>query len=225
MISRFKWYSVRLPCTVEEALDRLDAFKYHTGQEAGFVVDRAASSFEYYWRTPMYLNSIDEGGEAVRSEVFSLSRQKVELIKGRCLIFRIQDPPRSSKELFNMLEGTLGFGFGATALAVGDATIKQAIKGFNSVALNSIKFSGAISEASALARVEVASKRGLQMSLLDRFALDGRTVESASYSVMTKGISGQVGFTRSGICKISGDLAPLILSKVESCLLSHYRCD
>lgn len=221
MISRFKWYSVRLPCTVEEALDRLDAFKYHVGQEAGFVVDRAAGSFEYYWRTPMYLTSIDEDGEAVRSEVFSLSRQKVELIKGRRLIFRIQDPPRSSKELFNMLEKTLGFGFGATALAVGDATLKQAIKEFKSVALNSIKFSGGISEASALARVEVASKRGLEMSLLDRFSLDGRTVESASYSVMTKGISGQVGFTRSGICKISGDLAPLILSKVESCLLNH----
>ncbi|MBD8575004.1 hypothetical protein IFR09_13235 [Pseudomonas syringae] len=221
MISRFKWYFVRLPCTVEEALDRLDAFEYHAGQEAGFVVDRTSDSFEYYWQTPMYLTSIDEDGETVRSEVFSLSHQKVELIKGRRLIFRMQDPPRSSKELFNMLEKILGFGFGATVLAVDDATIKQAIKGFNSVALNSIKFSGAISEASALARVEIASKRGLEMSLLDRFALNGRIVESASYSVIAKGISGQVGFTRSGICKISGDLAPLILSKVELCLLSH----
>lgn len=221
MISRFKWYLVRLPCTVEEALDRLDSFKYHAGQESGFIVDRGTDSFEYYWRTPMYLTSIDEGGEAVRSEVFSFVQQKVELIKGDRLIFRIQDPPRSSKELFNTLEKTLGFGFGVTVLAVSDSTIKQAIKGFSAVTLNSIKFSGALNEASALARIEVASKRGLETSLLDCFGLDSRTVESASYSVTTKGISGQVGFTRSGICKISGDLAPLILSKVESCLISQ----
>lgn len=220
MISRFKWYAVRLPSSKAEAFKKLEDYKYGAGLESGFIVDRLASSFEYYWKTPLYAISINDDGEATRSEIFSVSRQQVGVIGNEKLVLRIQDPPRSSKELFNALEKVLGFGFGCSALVANDALIKQAVCNFHSVVLNSIKFSGGVSDISALARVELVSKQGLDVGSLGKFGLDNRTVESASYSVKYKGLSGQVGFTRTGLCKISGDLTPLILSNVESFLLS-----
>ena len=219
MISRFKWYMVRFPRSVAETLQKLENYRYSENQSRGFVVNTATSSFEFFWPTPVYATAIDEDGQSRRSEFFSISRQQVDLLVGKKMILRMQDPPRTLKELLNTLEDLIGFGFACEHIPITDQIISSAIADFHSVALNSVKFSGGLPNISALARVELVSKIGLEQKRVEEFGLQGLVIESASYFVKLKMLSGQVGFTRTGLCKISGDLAPLIQSKIENCIM------
>lgn len=223
MISRFKWYAVRFPTPLTEIFKKLENYRYSESQLRGFVVDASTSSFEFFWPTPVYATSIDESGQSSRNEFQSVSRQQVNILIGKKVILRMQDPPRSSKELFNVLEDLMGFGFVCEQIPVTDQIIRRAISGFHSATLNSVKFSGGLPKMMAIARIELASKNGLEQGRIEEFGLHGLVVESASYFVKYKALSGQVGFTRTGICKISGDLAPLIQSRVERCMMESTR--
>ncbi|POD79255.1 hypothetical protein [Pseudomonas syringae] len=223
MISRFKWYAVRLPLSKAEAFQKLEHYRYGDGERSGFIVDAVASSFEFYWPTPIFATSIDEYGQAQRSEIFSVSQQRVDILGTEKLVLRIQDPPRSSRELLNTLERLFGFGFVCEQVPVTDALIKKAITEFHSVTLSSVRFSGGLPDIAALARIELTSKQGLKLGIVDGFNLQGVSIESANYSIQYKGLSGHIGFTKSGICKISGELSPLIQSKIEDCIQQSIR--
>jgi len=225
MISRFKWYAIRFPCTVAEAFQKLESYRYDPTQATGFVVDTSDSSFQFFWTAPIFATIIDSDGVSNRNEIFSVSSQQAHILGTDRLVMRMQDPPRSSRELLNSLEKLLGFGFTCEKITLTDALIRKSIESFHSVTLNSIKISGTIPSMSAIARVELASKTGIEIDKIDNFQLEGMIVDSASYTAKYKGLSGSVGFTRSGMCKISGDLGPLIQSNIEKNLLSLASAD
>jgi hypothetical protein len=222
MISRFKWYAIRFPCTVAEAFQKLEGYRYDPTRATGFVVDESNLSFQFFWTTPIYATVIDSDGVSSRNEIFSISSQSAKILGTDRLVMRMQDPPRSSRELFNSLERILGFGFTCEKIMITDEVIRKSIESFGSVTLNSIKISGSIPSMSALARLELVSKEGVDFNKIDDFKLERVLVESALYATKHKGLSGSVGFTRSGICKISGDLGPLIQNNIERCLLDLF---
>lgn len=223
MLSKYKWYVVRFPVPLLEVFRRLDAYRSKDSQVRRFVTDVDNLSFEFFWQTLIYATSIDDDGVEQRSEVFSVNRQKVDIVGEDKMLFRLKDPPRSSKELLNTLEDLLGFGFVCQPFIVTDEIVLEAISEFSPVILNSVKLSGGIPKMTAVARLELASKLGLDREQIDNFGLQGVAVESASYLVRHKGISGQVGFSRTGMCKISGDLSPLIRARIEECVLGAVR--
>lgn len=219
MISRFKWYAIRFPCSVAEAFQKLERCRYDPTQATGFVVDASDSSFQFFWTTPVFATIIDSDGVRSRNEILSVSSQQVHILGTDRLVMRVQDPPRSSRELFNSLERLLGFGFTCDKITVTDALVRKSIDFFHSVTLNSVKISGSIPSMLAIARVELASKIGVEIDQVENFKLEGMIVDSASYTAKYRGLSGSVGFTRSGMCKISGELGPLIQSNIEGNLL------
>ena len=220
MLARYKWYTIRFPRPLPETFARLDAYRQDDGQTRSFMTDIASSSFEFFWRTPLYATSIDVDGQEQKSEFFSTNRQKAQIVGEDKLLLRLENPPRSSKEMLNCLENIVGFGFVCQPVLVTENIILNAISGFSPILLSSIKMSGGIPSIVAVGRVELASKVGLDKEHLDSFGLEGVTVESASYSVRHNSLSGQVGFSRTGICKISGELSPLLLTRIEHSILA-----
>jgi hypothetical protein len=223
MISRFKWYAVQVPCSVEELLHRLARSRYEPTLHTGFIVDTPERSFQFFWRTSIYATTIDLDGVSKQDEVVSICSQKVKILGTDRLIFRMEDPPRSSKELLNNLDKILGFGFSCQQILVTDQIVRDSIKTFQAITLNSLKLSGSISSISAIARVEIASKVGINPESIEGFGLSQSVVDAGSYSVRYKGLTGQVGFTRTGICKLSGDLTPRIQACIETTLMSGLR--
>jgi hypothetical protein len=219
MISRFKWYSVRLPCSIAEALQKLDEHRYVPEKKSGFIVDALARSFQFYWKTSIYATTMNADGESQREEVTSLCSQQVDILGDERLVFRMQEPPRSLREMLNALDKVLGFGFACEQINVSDKLVKKSIEDFGAATLNSIKMSGAVGGIAAIARIEIASKIGIDQDLISGFGLTSSVIEAGTYSVRYKGLSGQVGFTRSGLCKISGDLSLRIQSVIESNIL------
>lgn len=220
MLAKYRWYTVRFPRPLPETFALLDAYRQDDGQKRSFATDLASSSFEFFWRTPLYATSIDDDGQEQRSEFFSTNRQKAHVVGQNKLMLRLENPPRSSKEMLNCLEDVVGFGFVCQPVVVTEEIVLQAISEFSPIILSSVKMSGGFPSIAAVGRIELASKAGLDKSHLDSFGLEGATVESASYSVRHRGLSGQIGFSRTGVCKISGELAPLLMSSVERSLFA-----
>lgn len=220
MISKFKWYAVRLPCSVEQALQKLEEGRYEPTQRTGFIVELGERSFQFFWKTTLYATMIDSDGTSRREEITSVCSQKVKILGNKRVIFRMEDPPRSSKELLNSLDKIFGFGFSCEQIFVTDELIRRSVESFHSLTLTTLKLSGAISSISAIARVEIASKVGIDQKSIDNFGLSHPVVDAGTYSVQYKGVTGQVGFTRTGMCKISGDLAERIKVNIENALLN-----
>ncbi|WP_116866822.1 hypothetical protein [Pseudomonas syringae] len=220
MISRFKWYSVSLPCSVGEALQRLEEGRYDPSQRTGFIVDAGERSFQFIWKTSIYATVIDSSGSSSREEITSVCSQKIQVLGEEQIFFRLEDPPRSSKELLNALDKIIGFGFSCEQVVVTDELIRNSIEPFHSITLNTLKLSGAISSIAAIARVEIASKEGIDQESIENFGLSQSLIEAGTYSVRYKGSSGQVGFTRTGLCKISGELTARIKASIESNLIN-----
>ena len=65
------------------------------------------------------------------------------------------------------------------------------------------------------------SKEGIDPASISLIDVANFTVDAASYEVTYNMIKGQIGFTRSGACKISGMLTPLILGKIEEAVLNN----
>lgn len=223
MISRFKWYAVRLPCPPGEAFEKLEQHRYEPDKTSGFIVDPTERSFHFFWKTSFYANTLNSDGESHKEEVLSLSSQKVTVLGDECIVFRTQDPPRSSREMLNALDKVFGFGFTCEQIFITEKLVRASIESFEAITLNTVKLSGAISSISAVARVEIASKVGIDQMSISNFGLSDPVIDAGTFSVRYRGSTGQVGFTRSGVCKISGELAPRLQAMIESKILKNAR--
>jgi hypothetical protein len=183
MISKFKWYAVRLPCSVEQALKTLEGSRYEPTQRAGFIVELEERSFQFFWETTLYATIIDSDGTSRRDEITSVCSQKVKVLGNDRVIFRMEDPPRSSKELLNSLDRIFGFGFSCEQIIVTDELIRHSVESFHSLTLTTLKLSGAISSISAIARIEIASKSGIDQESIDNFGLSQSVVDAGTYWV------------------------------------------
>jgi len=218
MISRYKWYQVRLPCSVAGFFTRLRAAGYDNASTSGFLTSEVESSFRYIWPSTINAVRLDGEGNAEYQQVVTLNSQSVTVLNEHSIIFRFENPSRSIREVLNALERVIGFGFACEQIAISDGLVQVALEKTTSKILNSLKVSGAIPKANSLARVELASKEGINTENFKLLGLGDFLIDAASYEVTYKGVKGQIGFSRSAACKISGPLTPFILSSIESVL-------
>lgn len=218
MISRYKWYQVRLPCSVAECFARLRDVGYDNASTTGFLISESESSFRYIWPSTINAVRLDSEGNPEYQQVVTVNSQLVTVLNDRSTIFRFESPVRSMREVLNALERAIGFGFACEQIVLSDSLVQVALEKATSKILNSLKVSGAIPKANSLARVELASKEGINTESVKLLGLGDFLVDAASYEVTYKGIKGQIGFSRSAACRISGPLTPFILSSIESAL-------
>ncbi|WP_212632104.1 hypothetical protein [Pseudomonas sp. KB-10] len=218
MITRYKWYRVRLPCTISEFFARLRVAGYNSSSNTGFLCNEEELTFRYMW--PSIINAIrlDGEGNAEYQQVVTVNSQVVTVLGEQGAIFRFENPSRSMREVMNALEGGVGFGFGCEQIIITDDLVQVALEKTTARTLNSLRVSGAISKVNALARVELASKDGIKVEHVKSLGLGDFLIDSASYEVTHKGLKGQIGFSRSAACRISGPLTPFILHSLEHAL-------
>ncbi|HBO4312244.1 TPA: hypothetical protein L4V00_001808 [Pseudomonas aeruginosa] len=222
MISRYKWYQVRLPCSISEFFSKLALSAYNNASSTGFLAQEDESSFRYIWPSTINAVRLDSEGNAEYEQIVTINSQSVVVLGEKSVVFRFENPSRSMREVLNALERAVGFGFACEQIVFTDSLVQKALSNGTSKILNSLKVSGAIPEASALARVELASKEGIREENVKLLGLGEFVVEAASYEVSYKGLKGQVGFSRAAACKVSGLLAPFILANIETALLDNH---
>lgn len=216
MISRYKWYKVRLPCSISELLQKLRNNGYDADAALGFIVNEGEDSFRYIWPSTVSAVRFDaEGNEEVQKFV-TINSQLVVILEGEMIVFRMENPSRSTRELMGAIEKCVGFGFSCEQIPIKDQLVKVALRSAENSKINSLKLAGAIDGAKILARVELASKEGIDPRHIDNFGFRDYVVESASYEAFYKGLKGHVGYSRTGVCKLSGALSPFILGNLEA---------
>ncbi|ROZ75859.1 hypothetical protein EF096_20320 [Pseudomonas neustonica] len=221
MISRYKWYKVRLPGSIDAVFTKLREAGYEPDSATGFLVDESAESFRYIWPSTISAIHVDSEGNTEYRQVATVNSQSVTVIAGPFIIFRFENPARSLREILNALEKSVGFGFACEQIVIRDELVRVALEGFSTRKLTSLKLSGVIPSARALARLDLVSKEGIDPASISLIDVANFTVDAASYEVTYNMIKGQIGFTRSGACKISGMLTPLILGKIEEAVLNN----
>lgn len=222
MISRYKWYQVRLPCSVAEFFTKLRDIGYDNASTKGFLVNESESSFRYIWPSTINAVRLDNDGNYEYQQVATVNSQSVTVLSQRTIILRFESPVRSMRDVFNALESVIGFGFACEQIVINDSLVQTALVSATSKTLNTLKVSGAIPSANSLARIELASKEGINTEKVKLLGLSDFLVEAASYEVFYKGVKGHIGFSRSAACKISGPLTPFILSSLESALQERH---
>lgn len=219
MISRYKWYEVRLPGTVSDFLKKIGTHNYTPDKTTGFIVDETQTSFRYIWQSTISAQRLDNYGNAENQDIVTINSQDISIIGSARIVFRVENPARSIRELMNSLERIVGFGFSCQQITIKEEDILAALEPVENKKLNSLKVSGAIVKAKALARIELASKEGLDPTKIEILRTGEFVVDAASYEVSYKGVKGQVGFSKSGACKISGQLTGFLLENIERVLL------
>lgn len=223
MISRYKWYEVRLPINTKEFIRKLQTNTYTPASNFGFIVDESNFRFRFIWESTINTTLLDSEGNPQNQEISTINSQDVAIIIGARIMFRVESPARSTRELMNSLEKIIGFGFSCQPISLRDQDIQSALAGVDNKNLNSLKVSGSLRGAKALARIEIASKEGLNPSEIEILKSGEYVVEAALYDVSFKGVRGQIGFSKAGTCKLSGPLKELLLSKIEKVLLDRLK--
>jgi hypothetical protein len=223
MISRYKWYEVRLPIETDEFISKLQANAYTPTSNSGFIVDGNNLRFRYIWQSTISTTQLDSEGNPQYQEASTINSQDVAVIVDEQIMFRVESPARSTRELMNSLERIVGFGFSCQPLSLRDQDIHSALIEIDNKNLNSLKVSGPLRGARALARIEIASKEGLNPNDIEILNSGEYVIEAALYDVSFKGVRGQIGFSKAGTCKLSGPLKEHLLSKIENVLLDRLK--
>ncbi|WP_426126747.1 hypothetical protein [Pseudomonas sp. DWP1b1] len=219
MIFRYKWYKVRLPCSVTDFFTRLRANGYKPQNASGFLANEAESSFRYVWTSIINAIRLDSEGNNEYEKITTINSQSVTLLGSHPVILRFDNPPRSLRDVLNALENSTGFGFTCEQVIITDTLVQTALSNASCKTLNSLKLSGSLPEAESLARLELASKTGINAEKIKFLNLGNFSIDAASYEIIYKGLKGQIGFSRTAACKISGPLTPYILENLENALI------
>ncbi|MGB4118284.1 MAG: hypothetical protein WBK51_17210 [Polaromonas sp.] len=222
-MNRYKWYRLGLPISFQQLLKNIAKNKFVSDANFGFMTtdaDWGKRNFRFAWRTHIAKTSFDNAGTPSVELVASVSYCDFHLFERNELCWlRVVNPPRSLKELLNAIEQLSGFGFFSdpvffpTALPPSLAQNKDAkLIGFKAI--------GSIPKQHAVTRVEIASKEGLQIDKLDFLSQMKCVIDHSVYEITFQRIRGQVAFSSTGVLKISGQLAPLLLSLIEADLIT-----
>jgi hypothetical protein len=220
MSTRYRWYQVRLPFALARLSTLLCEYQFKVGVDSGFLPDAGTTDgdrFRFFWRTLFAVSHFDEAGnqtfetvETINVIVFSL------LLRGDCLYLRLEDPGRQVRELLNALERIAGLGFVAEPVTFERFRPRDVFRDVGVATVVGLKVVGAVLAKDIVARIEYASKDGIDVErvpLLDKMKY---RVEAASFSVVSQGVRGHVALSSNGSAKVSGQLAPLLLQLIEA---------
>lgn len=218
-MTRYKWYRLGLPRDLAHFIEGLKGSPFNLDGSRGFIFagsSQGVHAIKFAWKTQIATTTIDAEGNSAVQTISSIALSNFFIFsKFGTTWLRIEDAPRSSKELLDALESIAGFGFYAELLIFSKSVHSALLNKVDDCRLVSFKGVGSIVEEKAVARIEMAGKEGLDM---DRFSfLQGinYSVDYALYEVVYRREKGQIAFSLSGTVKIGGILLPYLLGLVE----------
>ena len=128
---------------------------------------------------------------------------------------RIENPGRNVRDLLNALEALVGMGFTVRPIVFDKGQPSTVFRSVDASKLVGLKVVGAVLADDLVARMEFASKEGMVIEKMN--VLNGLKykVEHAVFELVLGGLKGQISFAANGTVKISGQVAPKLVSLVE----------
>ncbi|MHC9034252.1 hypothetical protein ACYTTR_00845 [Cobetia marina] len=224
MIMRYRWYRLKSPISHSSLLDLMMNEEITSEKNQGYSLlhsENKEITFRFFWRVKITTTRLDQDGETFHEELFTLNSQDCTLTRtGDKYLLRLENPGRSSRELFNSLEELMGMGFYSKALVLSNENINELLKKLDISKLTGIKLTGGVENNEMVARIDLASKKGIILENLPMLEGVKYKIDSASYEIMTKGTKGNFSYTPTGLVRISGQLSPMLLALIESIMLN-----
>lgn len=217
---RFRWFRLKIPASSRDFASSLSRIKFDADNPYGFTVsdsdDSTGPTYRFLWRTTVLVTRVDEDGTPSVQPVDSVdfSDFRISDIDGITFL-RVENPGRNVRDLLNALEAVVGMGFTVEPVLFDRAQPSTVFNNVTTSKLVGLKVINAVVAHDVVARMEFASKDGIDPSKLE--VLKGLTykVEHAAFEVLFQGLRGQVSFAASGMVKINGKIAGKLASFIE----------
>ncbi|WP_310628065.1 hypothetical protein [Limnohabitans sp.] len=174
------------------------------------------NSYRFLWRSRVVVTRLDAEGVPTYEQIDSVSFTDFALVAvGDLTFLRIENPSRNVRDLLNALETLVGMGFTVKPVIFDKGQPSTVFRSVDASKLVGLKIIGAVVADDLVARMEFASKEGIVLENMT--VLDGLKykVEHAVFELVLGGLKGQIAFAANGTVKISGHVAPKLLSLVE----------
>lgn len=219
MLTRYRWYRIQLPREATNLATLVAKCPFTSNTSFGFSqvdVDISGSKHRFLWRTKVVITKLDAEGLPNYEQVESVSFTDFSVVVLDAMTFlRIENPGRNIRDLLNTLESLAGMGFTAKPMTF---ELAKPTTIFNHVSVSKmvgLKVVGAVIDEDLVARMEFASKQGMNVNNMKILNGLKYKVELAVFEFLYEGIRGQVAFSANGSVKISGQLAPKLVSLIE----------
>lgn len=219
MLTRYRWYRIQLPHEATDLATLVAKCPFISDASFGFSqVDAGIGDpkHRFLWRTKVVITKLDVEGLPTYEQVESVSFTDFSVVVVDAMTFiRIENPGRNIRDLLNTLESLAGMGFTAKPMTFERARPTTI---FNQVSVSKmvgLKVVGAVIDEDLVARMEFASKQGMNVDNMKVLNSLKYKVELAVFEFIYEGIRGQVAFSANGSVKISGQLAPKLVSLIE----------
>ena|GEM_PF-4590361 len=220
-MTRLKWYRIRVTGAPGAFLRRIKATKFSVDANSGFLPAfegaTGANNLRFLWRSSVVAMSFDEAGNRTSQTFNSIEQITLNLYPSSDFLWmRITDPPRGTRELFSALERVGGMGMSIEPEVFTPKQQAQMLKRCDDYRLVGLRGVGTSTEHRVVARIELASKEGIEperLLFLDQLQF---AADHSSYEIVEQGLKGQVTFTATGAVRITGGILPFILSQLEA---------
>lgn len=226
-MTRHKWFRIGLPGTLNQLEKRVRATRLTADRQFGFSL-RSAENGEvvttFLQRSSVPIVLLDGEGNAQRQLINTIDRIDFVFLQSSagCWI-RVDEPPRSLRDMLNALETTAGMGFSAEPVTFSLAQQKAVLARTDEFKLIGLKGVGSSVELQMVARIELASKVGLNLERLEILRDLSCTIDHSSYEASYQRTRGQITFTATGVVRLAGQLQPRLLNLVERQLVQRTR--
>lgn len=222
-MNRHKWFSIRLNIPLPQLIKKLKKLEFREGGDFGFLSrdsdynDRFC--FRFFKKTIIQFSVLGTHGDVEYRGVETVVGLSFELFEGNeCIWLKIEEPPRSTRDFLDALEAVAGFGFSAEPFIFSIKKQKLALKNFDRVRLIGFRGVGSSIQERLIARVDVASKEGLEPDRLDLLSGLEFKMDQTTYEVSYKMLKGQVTFTSTGLVRTSGPVSSYMIESLERVL-------
>lgn len=219
MQKRYRWFRIHLPALAQDLAALVLMRPFDSTSPFGFATvpgDLGGTSYRFLWRSRVVVTRLDVEGIPTYEQIDSVSFTDFVLVTVADLIFlRIENPSRNIRDLLNALETLVGIGFTVKPVVFDKGRPSTVFRSVDASKLVGLKVVGAVVADDLVARMEFASKEGMEIENMT--VLDGLKykVDHAVFELVLGGLKGQIAFAANGTVKISGQLAPKLLSLVE----------
>lgn len=224
MISRYRWYSIRLPNGSGSLAEALLQHAFKHDESYGFSRSNITSenaSIRFYWKSKLTVTNFDDLGNATYSNVININFYDFTILDIEDKLFlRIENPGRSSRELFNAIETIMGLGFVTEPVLFKTFDPVKVFPNIDSLKLIGLKVKDVVLSDDLVSRMEFSSKLGINPNQL--MVLNGSKyeIDTGVYEITHESASGQLSIASNGLVKINGHLTPKLLHELEKNLPS-----
>ena len=220
-MNRIRWFSIRLPQSIDSALKKIKGAPPFGGREFGFISvendNSKINSFRFLKKSLIKVPILSKNGTLKYQDVESVDGLLFEIFERDSSIWlKIEDPPRSVRDLLNGLENILGFGFSAQPFVFSLTQQSNALLRCDSHQLIGVRCIGHSVSNKFIARIDIASKEGLEPQKLSILKNIDFKIDQTTYEATYNMLRGQITFTSSGLVRTNGAASSFLIDCVEA---------